>query len=46
MKDYISSTKEVLKKIWNVVNIFDIPRLIREISCDVKHIKQCYNESK
>ncbi len=46
MKDYTSSTKEVLKKIWNAVNIFDIPRLTREISCDVKHIRECYNDSK
>lgn len=37
---------KILKSIWNAVNIFDIPRLTREISLDVKHIKQCYNESK
>ena len=46
MKNYTSLVKESLKKIWNVINIFDIPRLTREISCDVKHIKERYNESK
>jgi hypothetical protein len=38
MKDYASRTKQLLKKIWNFINIFDIPRLTREISSDVKHI--------
>lgn len=27
------------------VNIFDIPRLAREISCDVKHIREKYDET-
>ena len=27
------------------VNIFNIPQLIREISCDVKHIRKCYDDS-
>ena len=27
------------------VNIFDIPRLAREISCDVKHIREKYDEA-
>ena len=27
------------------INIFDIPRLIREISCDVKHIREKYDET-
>lgn len=26
------------------INIFDIPRLTREISCDVKHIREKYDE--
>ena len=27
------------------INIFDIPRLTREISCDVKHIREKYDET-
>ena len=27
------------------INIFDIPRLVREISCDVKHIREKYDET-
>lgn len=27
------------------INIFDIPRLAREISCDVKHIREKYDET-
>lgn len=46
MKDYASRTKQLLKKIWNFINIFDIPRLTREISSDVKHIKEYYDENK
>lgn len=37
---------ENIKKFLKAINIFDIPKLTREISCDVKHIKQCYNENK
>lgn len=46
MNNYLESFKQILKKILNTINIFDIPKLTREISCDVKHIKECYNESK
>ena len=34
-----------MKSIWKAINIFDIPQLTREISCDVKHIKKYYNDS-
>lgn len=44
--NYVNSIKSILKSIWKAVNIFDIPTLTREISCDVKHIRQCYTESK
>ena len=37
--------KEATLYVFNLINIFDIPRLTREISCDVKHIKSCYNNS-
>ena len=36
---------DTIKSIWKTINIFDIPKLTREISCDVKHIKKCYNDS-
>lgn len=36
---------DVLKAFWNYVNIFDIPKLTREIGCDVKHIRKCYDDS-
>ena len=35
----------ILKYIWKQVNIFDIPRLTREISCDVKLIRDRYDET-
>ena len=35
----------ILKYIWDYVNIFDIPKLTREIGCDVKHISKCYDDS-
>ena len=35
-----------IKMIWNNINIFDIPRLTREISCDVKHIRDQYEQTK
>ena len=35
----------ILKYIWKQVNVFDIPQLTREISCDVKHIRKCYDDS-
>ena len=35
----------ILKYIWDYVNIFDIPKLTREIGCDVKHIRKCYDDS-
>ena len=34
-----------IKSFLAYINIFDIPRLTREISCDVKHIRYCYSES-
>ena len=35
----------ILKYIWDYVNIFDIPKLTREIGCNVKHIRKCYDDS-
>ena len=35
----------ILKYIWKQVNIFDIPRLTREISYDVKLIRDKYDET-
>ena len=40
-----SKFKAVLNKILAVINIFDIPRLTREISCDVKLIREKYDET-
>ena len=37
---------ELLKKFWNSINIFDIPKLVREISFDVKHIREQYEQTK
>lgn len=34
-----------IKSFIRYVNIFDIPRLAREISCDVKHIREKYDET-
>ena len=34
-----------LKVVWDYVNIFDIPKLTREIGCDVKHIRKFYDDS-
>ena len=34
-----------LKVVWDYVNIFDIPKLTREIGCDVRHIRKCYDDS-
>ena len=34
-----------LKVVWDYVNIFDIPKLTREIGCDVKHIRKYYDDS-
>ncbi len=34
-----------LKSFLAYINIFDIPRLTREISCDVKHIREKYDEN-
>ena len=36
---------DVLRTVWDYVNIFDIPKLTREIGCDVKHIRKCYDDS-
>ena len=40
-----SKFKATLNKIITVLNIFDIPRLTREISCDVKLIRDKYDET-
>ena len=40
-----SKFKATLNKILNMLNIFDIPRLTREISCDVKLIREKYDET-
>ena len=48
LHDKITMTRKivkVLKLIWDYVNIFDIPKLTREIGCDVKHIRKCYDDS-
>ena len=37
--------KELILKVWNSINIFDIPKLTRDISCDVKHIKDSWDAS-
>lgn len=34
-----------LKQFLSYINVFDIPRLTREISCDVKHIREKYDET-
>ena len=34
-----------IKSFLTYINIFDIPRLAREISCDVKHIREKYDET-
>ena len=34
-----------LKSFLQYINIFDIPRLVREISCDVKHVRDKYDET-
>ena len=34
-----------LKRFLSYINIFDIPRLTREIRCDVKHIREKYDET-
>ena len=44
MSNY-SKFKATLHKILNMLNIFDIPRLTREISCDVKLIRDKYDET-
>ena len=35
----------LVKKFLQYINIFDIPRLTREIRCDVKHIREKYDET-
>ena len=41
----MQKTIDGLKVIWDYVNIFDIPKLTRDISCDVKHIRKYYDDS-
>ena len=41
----MQKTIDGLKFVWDYVNIFDIPQLARDISCDVKHIRKCYDDS-
>ena len=43
--NYYSKFKAALNKILAVINIFDIPRLTREISCDVKLIRERYDKT-
>ena len=44
-KTAMQKTIDGLKVVWDYVNIFDIPKLTREIGCDVKHIRKCYDDS-
>lgn len=44
MSNYLKLV-ERLKTFLQYINIFDIPRLTREISCDVKHIREKYDET-
>ena len=44
MNNY-SKFKAILVKVLNMINIFDIPRLTREISSDVKLIRDKYDET-
>lgn len=37
--------KSKVKSFLSYINIFDIPRLTREISCDVKHIRDRYDKT-
>ena len=39
------SFKSKVKSFLSYINIFDIPRLTREISCDVKLIRDKYDET-
>ena len=41
----MQKTIDGLKFVWDYVNVFDIPQLARDISCDVKHIRKCYDDS-
>ena len=41
----MQKTIDELKFIWDYVNIFDIPKLTRDISSDVKHIRKYYDDS-
>ena len=41
----LTKAKHIYKGVLNAINIFDIPRLTREISCDVKHIRERYDAS-
>ena len=41
----MQKTIDGLKFVWDYVNIFDIPKLTREIGCDVKHIRKYYDDS-
>lgn len=34
-----------LKQFLSYINVFDIPKLTREISCDVRHIREKYDET-
>ena len=40
-----NSFKSKIKSFLSYINIFDIPRLTREISCDVKLIREKYDET-
>ena len=43
--EFITSIKNIVKNILNAINVFDIPRLTREINCDVKYIREQYDAS-
>ena len=41
----LDKLKNAYRTVWSAINIFDIPKLTREISCDVKHIRERYDAS-
>ena len=45
MSQKYSTIGSKIKSFLAYINIFDIPRLAREISCDVKHIREKYDET-
>ena len=45
MSQTCSTMSSKIKSFLTYINIFDIPRLTREISCDVKLIRDRYDET-